>query len=82
MAQLLTGVATIIQPGVYQMVYNSVGGSGTGLLAVSKNSGSTYQTMTNGTFTTSEDQTMYLGGGTYKATLTGDAILYLDKVHT
>ncbi len=69
----------VIPPGVYQLTYNSAA-SGTGLLEISKNNGTTYQEMVDGGFSSSEDRVAYLGAAKYRLTLTGDAKLYLDPI--
>ncbi len=78
MAEYISG-DHVIPPGVYQLTYNSVS-SGTGDIKISKDGGTTFQDMTDGTFTTSEDRVAYLGGAMYRITLTGDAKLYLDPI--
>lgn len=80
MAEYFTTDEAIITPGIYQLVYQSAGGAGTGQLEISKDNGISYQVMTDGTFTTSEDRTAYLGGAKYKFTLTGDARIWIDKI--
>lgn len=79
MSQYFNGDEERLSPGIYQLVYNSAS-SGTGTLAISKDSGTTFQDMVDGSFTTSEDRVMYHGGGILRFTLTGDAKIYLDKI--
>lgn len=80
MAQYVNGFDGVIEPGVYQLVYQSA--AGTGQIEVSKDGGASWQVMTDGTFTTSEDRIAYLGGARYRITLTGDAKIWLDRVPT
>jgi hypothetical protein len=80
MPEFLNGDAEIIQPGVYQLVYNSDLGTGTGALTIQKDPGATPQPMTDGTFTVNEDRLAYLGGGRYGFTLTGDARIWIDRI--
>ena len=80
MAEHFNNDEIVIQPGIYQIVYNSVGGAGTGLIQISKDNGTTYQDMVDGAFTTSADKAAWLGGAKYKFTLTGDARIWVDKI--
>lgn len=82
MSEFTTGQVEIIQPGVYQLVYQSTSGTGTGQLEISKDNEVSWQVMTDGNFTTSEDRVAYLGGARYRFTLTGDARMWMDKIPT
>jgi hypothetical protein len=79
-AELTNGATPLVIPAVYQLVYQSVGGLGTGQLEISKDNGATYQVMIDGAFTTSEDRIAYLGYARLRVTLTGDAKIWLDKI--
>lgn len=82
MAEFSNGQVKDLRDGEYMLVYQSVGGSGTGQIEISKDDGTSYQVMTDGTFTTSEDRYVILANGKYRFTLTGDARLWLEETHT
>lgn len=82
MAQFTNAQVEDLNPGMYQLVYQSAGGAGTGKIEISMDEGSSYQDMTNGSFTTSEDKIAYLGKARYRFTLTGDAKLWLTPTNS
>lgn len=76
MSRIIPGIAIELAAGDHQ--FNAVLSSGTVLLQMSTDGGSTFRTMTDGTISATADGIMTWGSGyLFKAVISGDGVLDL-----